>query len=211
MWSSDDIMRINQKIDKETCFSKNIFFLILMASAPMLGVMFLRDQPSMSMLFLFLLICWSFYVGYDYYKQNKKFGSTYKWERIEAKVTKKRVFHLNCMSINFRMSPYRIKTHGYRVDITYKYEINGKEYKSNQYSWAYNGDADCNYLYTLEEAKKIMHRLTKDKKIKIYINPHNPQESVIVRGKSLWYAFPHGLLSVYIIVLFYLIYRVYAW
>lgn len=196
----------NKNVAREIYFSKNIFFLILMILVPPLELILLRESLNVSILLL-LLIGLSFYIGYVYYQQNKKFESTYDWIPIHAKVIQKRVFHLNCMSINSGMDKYHTRTHGYKVDITYKYKYNNNEYKSNQYALSFKSDADCNYLYTLDEAKKIMYRSTKDNNIKVYVNPDNPAESVIKQGKSIWYGMPYIFyLSIYISVLVFFIY-----
>jgi len=193
----------------EYYIGKSAFYAILLMLIPMLTMIIFHDHPYISGLLLLFFIGLGIYIIYNYQKQDKKFASTYQWEVVNAQVVNKKIIKINCISLHSHVPRYENDPHMFRIKITYKYVYNDKNYKSDRYSLTYSDDReDCNYLYTQNEANKIMHKITKDKKIKIYINPDNPKESVIMRGTSSLYSFSYALMVVYIFVLSVLIYFV---
>jgi hypothetical protein len=125
--------------------------------------------------------------------ENKRFEKTYEWKEVDAKIQGKKLRRYYCNSSYRTFGPpwSRFRKENYKLDTEYSYIIDGKEYISNQYALAYYGDNDCNYLYSLSDALELMHTFDqKDKIIKVYVNPDNPEESVIKRGRSKWYKIP---------------------
>ena len=193
----------------EYYIGKSAWYTILLMLTPMLTMIIFHNHPYISALFLLFFICLSIYIIYNYKRQDTKFNATYQWDTLNAQVTGKKIIKLNCMNLHSHVPRYEKDPHMFRIKITYKYEYNNQKYTSNRYALSYSDDTeDCNYLYTISEANKIMHKITKDKKINIYVNPDNPEESIIERGKSSLYSFSYGLVIVYIVVLSTLIYLV---
>ena len=200
---------MKQSVPIENYIGKSIFYFYLMILLPILTMTFFHDKPMISSLFLLFFICVGVYVLYNYHKQDEKFKSSYSWERVDAEVITKKISLLLFESLHSHIHRFKQKTDSFKINITYKYIYKEKEYISNKYALSYTDDnVDCNYLYTINEANKTMYNITKDKKVKIYVNPDNPEESVIKRGKSSLYSFSYGLIIVYIVVLSTLIYLV---
>jgi hypothetical protein len=66
----------------------------------------------------------------------------------------------------------------YGVDIKFKYQVNGKEYNSNKFNFA--------YLMTNNKQKHldIVTRHQPNTKIKIFYDPANPEDAVIEQGSA---------------------------
>lgn len=65
----------------------------------------------------------------------------------------------------------------YETIVEYEYVFYGKKYKGNKIAFGYNSDK--------KKYNSLVYEVLKNaKKIKIFVNPYNPNESVIVRGYS---------------------------
>ena len=199
----------NRNMHTEYHIGRSTFYLILLMLIPMLTMIIFHDYPYISTSCLLLFICLSIYIIYNYQKQDKKFASTYQWEVVNAQVINKKIIKFNCITLHSHIPKYEKDPHMFKIRITYKYTYGNQKYTSKKYALSYSDDTkNCNYNYTISEANKTMYRITKDKKVKIYVNPENPEESVIERGKSSLYSFSYGLVIVYIVVLSTLMYLV---
>jgi Protein of unknown function (DUF3592) len=101
-----------------------------------------------------------------------------KWNRVEAKILSKEVIYdANLIGGSSAGSKYTVKTE-------YQYEFEQKTYTNNKIMLA---ELLGGRFATLEwQAKKIAERITNP--IKIYVNPQNPQESVIFcEGITLYF------------------------
>jgi hypothetical protein len=180
------------KIPYEFFFAKNMlsFYSIFVITLLLFFVAF--DKPLLAPLVAIVILM--FYM-YSYYRQEKRFDDTYEWDEVIAKVIRKNRVLANCFSVASTTHKYK---KCYKVNIAYKYRYEDKEYQSDKYALSYKGDRDCNYLYdTVDQANKMMYRYTKDSKVKVYVNPENPNESVIMRGKSKLYGFRYDLMLTY--------------
>ena len=196
-------MNLNKPIKTETYMSFNIIGLLFLSSIPIVAILFFYKQPIIGIFFVSVFILFIFYT---IYKQDKRFASVYKWERIEAKVKSKKIVKYTCLTMYRKWNTAKSS---YKIDIKYQYEYNGVIVTSNQYAMPYKGDADCNFLYTLDEAEKTMDAITKDKKVTVYVNLSNPEESIIMQGKSKQYGISYPILFMYMVGLFYLLFKVY--
>lgn len=184
--------------------SSSAIIILLFSIFPFGVILFAYDKPTVVTGFIFLfvvLLCMAVYI------QEKNFSSVYSWEKIEATIVSKKVIKYMCFSMYRKWNTAK---NIYKIDIKYRYKYNGKIFTSNKYAMSYQGDGDCNCLYTLSEAKRRMQELTKDKTITIYVNPLNPDESVIIRDKSDNYGIPYFILFLYIASLFYLLFKIYV-
>jgi hypothetical protein len=193
----------NSSIKTEVHMSYNIFSLLFLTSAPIITILFFHKQPIIGIFFVFVFILFIFYT---IRRQDKKFVSTYSWVKADAVVKSKKIVKYGCMSMYRKLNT---TNSSYKIEITYQYQFDGEIFTSNQYAMAYRGDTDCNFLYTLNEANKIMHAITKDKIITIYINPLNPKESIVMQGKSNRYGISYSILVTYLIFLIYFVYKIY--
>ncbi|MCU0436750.1 MAG: DUF3592 domain-containing protein [Raineya sp.] len=101
-----------------------------------------------------------------------------KWNRIEAQIISKEVvYDANLLGGSSACSKYTVKTE-------YQYEFKDKTYTNSKIMLA---ELLGGRFATLEwQAKKIAERITNP--IKIYVNPHKPQESVIFcEGITLYF------------------------
>ena len=186
-----------------------MYYLMLIAMIPIIVLMIYSSQPLIGISFSIFYMIVIFLIANKIDKNNNSFESTYDWKEVHAKVIKKNVIKLTCFTLFLKMDKYKMATNSYKIDITYKYDIDGEVYTSNQYALSYKGDADCNYLYPLDEAKKLLYKLTKDNHINVYVNPENPEESVIMRGRSKSYGFPYSALYIISVVIAFFAYEIY--
>ncbi len=196
----DNKSHIKTKIN----ISSSAIIILLISIFPFGVILFAYDKPMVVTGFVLLFVVFVFMAIYI---QEKKFSSVYSWEKIEATIVSKKVIKYMCFSMYRKWNTAK---NIYKIDIKYRYKYNGEIFTSNKYAMSYHGDGDCNFLYTLHEAKRRMQDLTKDKTITIYVNPLNPDESVIIRGKSDNYGIPYFILLLYIASLFYLLFKVYV-
>ncbi|MCB0343640.1 MAG: DUF3592 domain-containing protein [Bdellovibrionales bacterium] len=74
----------------------------------------------------------------------------------------------------------------YSVDILYRYEVQGRQYKSNTYDFI--GGSSSGY----ESKRKIVNEHPKGKKVPCYVNPNDPAEAVLDR--EIGFGFLLGLI-----------------
>lgn len=65
----------------------------------------------------------------------------------------------------------------YRANIEYEYLVSGKRLTSNQ---AYLGDKV--YLSHKRKAKRTLEQFPINKQVKVYVNPYNKTDSVLIKG-----------------------------
>lgn len=78
----------------------------------------------------------------------------------------------------------------YRVDISFKYKVNGEVYNSDEYQF----DEGYSSGYALKEA--VVNQYPPDQQSVCYVNPADPEEAVMVRGFTpglLWGLAPLAL------------------
>ncbi|HDM8167398.1 TPA: DUF3592 domain-containing protein [Vibrio harveyi] len=93
------------------------------------------------------------------------------WNVIPAKIISAEVESLKYEDTNRR---WKIS---YAPKVSYEYNYGGKVYVSNRYSWVKS--YDNGELH--DAAKRLVYSKQKGKKIKIFVNPENPSESVVER------------------------------
>ena len=156
----------------------------------------LREQKNIAAIFLFVFFI--FILLFVFFK-SRRFEDTENWDKIKATILNKRILKMNCWTM-FRRAT--LKQNTYALKIKYQYHYHGKEYASDRYALSYNDDADCNYMYSLEEAREILKSLETNGEIDIFVNPADPSESVIKQGRSEKYGLPFGQLSVLFLTYF---------
>ena len=88
-------------------------------------------------------------------------------------------------TVDGQMKHVKRRSGGYRGiamwDISYDYEVAGQEYTGNRYSFGYlaGGIAGGGEVYA-----KIKRELPQKPSVKVYYNPSNPRESVLVPGAT---------------------------
>jgi hypothetical protein len=190
-------------IKTETDIPLSTIIALFVSIVPIISMFLFYKQIAVVVSSVFLFVLFVFIV---IYKQEKRFVSTYYWKPVEAKIKSKKVVRYICMSIYRKWNTSKTS---YKIVIKYQYEYNGKIYTSTKYAMSYKYDGDCNFLYTLEEARKIMCDITQNGKITVYVNPSDPHESIIVQGKSDKYGAPWSILIIYVISICFMLYKMY--
>lgn len=85
-----------------------------------------------------------------------------------------------CTVVSSRVKSHSGKSTTYSVDILYRYEVAGKEYKSNRYN-SMGGSSSGR-----DGKQKVVARYPAGSKAVCYVNPKNPQESVLEPGLGWW-------------------------
>jgi hypothetical protein len=98
---------------------------------------------------------------------------TYRWMHIKGSVKSSEIFEREPGTIRGAY-PF------YKISITYFYEYNGKKYVSHKIG-ILNNDFT---FYKYDKAAKFLNKLIQNETINIWINPHNPEESILVQGCS---------------------------
>ena len=184
--------------------ARGFFGIYFLLALPFVIIPMTYKYKIVGILFSLLFIM---YIIYAIYKENKRFVDVYRWIGRQARIKQIKIVKYACMSM-FRK--WNTKNNTYKIDIEYEYQVNDKAFTSSRYAFSYKGDGDCNFLYTLDEATKIVQQMKKDKTITVYVNPKNPEESVVVKGKSDYYGIPYFILGIYVISLVYFSYRIYV-
>ncbi len=127
-----------------------------------------KRKPSFVVLGLLVLAAATFFghsILWSHMKQSKA-ARTY--EPVDATVLSSRLQTITSGSGSTRGTSYHL-------DIEYRYEVGGREYRSNNYSFMGIGYSDY------YEAKKAIDRYPADRRFEAYFDPDDPADSVIYR------------------------------
>ncbi len=104
------------------------------------------------------------------------------WQKTSATVTK-----INLIETTSSTSTTTSKQKTVDVSILYHYQVNGKPYQSDKYSYG-EGKTVKSRLKNRTQAQQWLENspFQKGNKISIYYNPEKPQQAVIKTGASMW-------------------------
>ncbi len=112
--------------------------------------------------------------------------ATKDWQKIDATVTK-----VNLIKTTSSTSTTTSKQKKFDISVLYRYQVNGKQYQSDKYSY---GDGKTvksrlkNKLVAQQWLQKSPYQT--DNEISIYYNPKKPQQAVIKTGSNIWTFIP---------------------
>lgn len=107
----------------------------------------------------------------------QRLNEPYAWVKGKARVLNKEIADFTSIC-----KPPLLR---YRIKILYAYTYQETLYESDTFALGVFGVPGCNYFFSeVEEAKEYADKLIRDNEMTIYINPENPNKSVIKRGIS---------------------------
>jgi len=122
------------------------------------------------------MILWFLSILFMLYKRKQRIKSTYTWKKIRASVISKSIE---------KGSPFGVTPLlPYVINIAYRYTYGKHTYQANTFGIASCMEPYMNYIFSQDEANDLLKERIKDNHIDIYINPHNPSDSIIMQGMS---------------------------
>ena len=190
----------------QTCIAKQ-YILELIFNVSFLFMMIISFNHK-TVLLLITGIYFIIVVLYLLY-QKRRFDNLSIWQKQNAKVLRTNVIKCLCFSAYNASERQSLQSNIYRPDITYTYLWKDQTYTSNQYARSLD-DADCNFSYTLEEAKDIADKAKQKKEIDIYVNTQTG-ESAITLDVAQGYGIPYMGLAIAGLMILFLVYKVYTY
>ena len=107
--------------------------------------------------------------------------SSLSWDQVQGKIINTRT----PTSIINAGSPTQ-RSIVYRVEVTYKYEVNGKPYKNSRFSTG-TGDTIKRNFSTKTKARDWIKNsdYSTGKKVTVYVNPDDPENTVLSAGINI--------------------------
>jgi len=196
----------NKNIETKVCVSKQYIVEVLFSMLVFVMIIFFYRHKmivlGIASAYIMMVLLYLLY-------KKKHFDNLSVWQKHKAKVLNVQVLKCICITAYNALEQQRLRHEVYKPDISYTYEWQGKTYTSHQYARSLD-DADCNFSYSLEVAKRIADEAKKKKEIDIYVHTKT-EESIVTLDVAKGYGIPYVGLSIAGLMFLFLVYKVYVY